>query len=262
MDIATFAVVYVTCILFFNLLYLSLLAFGYYLYCREVFALLPQPYAPLWHQYTGAAALGACLLLFGVVSVSDPGCIAADSLAAHTALYPAAPGSQARSCWTCGWYRPARSKHCPLTQRCVARFDHYCGWVSNAIGLRNMRWFLAFLLANMLLCTYGVVFAVLVLRGVALRRGIAEAVYRDETTGRLHGLTSSPRRVIEWLVLRYPQAVMLTLFMAIAGGLVAAFLSYHLALTSVGLTSYEVMKQQQALAVLTAEAKVEAMWQA
>ena len=39
--------------------------------------------------------------------------------------------------------------------RCVGRFDHYCGWISNAVGLRNMRWFLAFLVVNVLMCTYG-----------------------------------------------------------------------------------------------------------
>ena len=37
----------------------------------------------------------------------------------------------------------------------MARFDHYCGWVSTAIGLRNMRWFLAFLVTNVLMCAYG-----------------------------------------------------------------------------------------------------------
>ncbi len=41
--------------------------------------------------------------------------------------------------------------------------------------------------------------------------------------------------------------VMLTLFIAIGGGLVAAFLSYHLALTAAGLTTYELVKQQQAM---------------
>lgn len=41
--------------------------------------------------------------------------------------------------------------------------------------------------------------------------------------------------------------VMLTLFIAIGGGLVAAFLSYHLALTAAGLTTYEIVKRQQAM---------------
>ena len=40
-----------------QLLYLSLLATGYYLYCLEIFARLPQKYAPLWHQ------CGPCLPL-------------------------------------------------------------------------------------------------------------------------------------------------------------------------------------------------------
>ena len=41
--------------------------------------------------------------------------------------------------------------------------------------------------------------------------------------------------------------VMLTLFIAIGGALVAAFLGYHLALTAAGLTTYEIAKRQQAM---------------
>ena len=46
-----------------------------------------------------------------------------------------------------------------------------------------------------------------VLRGVVLQRGVLRAFYRDAATGRLHSLGSSPRRVAEWLVLHYPEAV-------------------------------------------------------
>lgn len=53
----------------------------------------------------------------------------------------------------------------------------------------------------------GVVFAAIVLRGAAVRGGAARAVYMDPATGRLRPLASSSRRLAEWLVLRYPQAV-------------------------------------------------------
>ena len=40
-------------------------------------------------------------------------------------------------CYTCNTRRILRSKHCTVLNRCVARFDHYCPWVSNNIGLGN-----------------------------------------------------------------------------------------------------------------------------
>ncbi|GAA5873224.1 hypothetical protein JCM8547_008606 [Rhodosporidiobolus lusitaniae] len=47
-------------------------------------------------------------------------------------------------CLTCLVRRPLRSKHSYATGRCVARFDHYCPWVWNDIGVNNHRQFLLF----------------------------------------------------------------------------------------------------------------------
>jgi len=44
-----------------------------------------------------------------------------------------------------------RAKYCKQIECVVERFDHFCPWVGNAIGLRNYRFFLAFVLSTTLL---------------------------------------------------------------------------------------------------------------
>eukprot|EP01067_Filipodium_phascolosomae_P009364 Filipodium_phascolosomae@DN8344_c0_g1_i1.p1 len=44
-------------------------------------------------------------------------------------------------------YRPLRTKYDTMSEFNVERFDHWCNWVSNAIGLRNHRLFLLFLIS-------------------------------------------------------------------------------------------------------------------
>ena len=48
-----------------------------------------------------------------------------------------------RICTTCWVVRDLRTKHCTVSDGCVSEFDHYCGWLGNAIGRDNHRWFIS-----------------------------------------------------------------------------------------------------------------------
>lgn len=43
-------------------------------------------------------------------------------------------------CYSCCIRKPFRSKHDSFSQRCVAKFDHYCPFTGNAIGANNHKY--------------------------------------------------------------------------------------------------------------------------
>jgi hypothetical protein len=115
-----------------------------------------------------AVAIGA--LLFVLTSFSDPGTVTAENVSQYLSAYPY-DGIifEEKECSTCKIARPARAKHCRICDKCVARFDHHCGWMvlllsiiwywfcfvcilnlslceqNNCIGEKNTRYFVAFL---------------------------------------------------------------------------------------------------------------------
>lgn len=43
-----------------------------------------------------------------------------------------------------------RAKHCQTCKHCVRRYDHHCPWIENCVGERNHRWFVIYLLVQLL----------------------------------------------------------------------------------------------------------------
>jgi palmitoyltransferase ZDHHC4 len=58
-------------------------------------------------------------------------------------------------CRTCKFEKPARSKHCSNCGGCISMCDHHCIWINNCVGYNNYRWFLLFVIANVILLCYG-----------------------------------------------------------------------------------------------------------
>ncbi|GAB4820982.1 hypothetical protein N2152v2_008028 [Parachlorella kessleri] len=48
-------------------------------------------------------------------------------------------------CFTCNIYRPIRSKHCAICDKCISEFDHHCPIVGNCVGMGNRREYLGYL---------------------------------------------------------------------------------------------------------------------
>jgi len=64
-------------------------------------------------------------------------------------------------CRTCLLWRPPRSSHCRICDRCFLRFDHHCPVVGNCIAKNNHRFFSAFLMIVSLAWLIGAICAIL-----------------------------------------------------------------------------------------------------
>ncbi|VAH91635.1 unnamed protein product [Triticum turgidum subsp. durum] len=138
--------------------YVAIIGGTYFIIVQSSFKYIPGYYVSVLHRYLSIVVVSIGAILFVLTSFSDPGTITSENVSQYVSAYPFDNIIYVeKECSTCKITRPARAKHCRICDRCVARFDHHCGWMNNCIGEKNTRYFVAFLVWHFLLCLYGAI---------------------------------------------------------------------------------------------------------
>ncbi|XXG54291.1 hypothetical protein AAC387_Pa03g2213 [Persea americana] len=226
-----------------QIIYFAIVGVTYFFIAKSSFVYIPGYYISGVHRYTSLLAVGVGVLLFLLTSFSDPGTVTAENVSGYISVYPYDNIIYTeKECYTCKIPRPARSKHCRVCDRCVARFDHHCGWMNNCIGEKNTRYFMAFLLWHLFLCLYGMVFLGLILAGELKNRKVVYILtvyYGIENS--FSGLFP---HVVQWLVGSFNTQILLMVFLAVVSLLLAGFFGYHAHLCLTNTTTNETFKWQ------------------
>ncbi|CAN6970116.1 hypothetical protein IGI04_033300 [Brassica rapa subsp. trilocularis] len=227
-----------------QIIYLVILGSTYFITVKSSFVYIPGYYIGEVHKYMSFGAVMIGVLLFLLTSFCDPGTVNAKNVSQYVSAYPYDDIIYSeKECPTCKIPKPARSKHCSICNRCVARFDHHCGWMNNCIGEKNTKYFMAFLLWHFLLCLYGAVAIGFILAGRVKELRIVHIL----TT--YYGIKNSFRslapRVLQWLVGTYNTQILLLVFFALISLLLAGFFAYHLNLCLTNTTTNEKFKWRE-----------------
>jgi len=134
----------------------------------------------------------------------------------------------------------ARSKYDRFSGRHVPRFDHFCGWLNQAVGERNYRWFLLFLAVHVFMCGYGTWAMGTVLYGEIMEKKLFDATFFNAVTGA--EVKANNIIVIHYLFNRHFQICGVTLLMSVMLVMLSIFFGFHLYITSRNMTTNEFYK--------------------
>ena len=225
--------------------YLALVCGCYWIIVLHGYPRIPNAYMAGWHKFAGAAVFLGCLATFAAASFTDPGTVTASNVEHLRKVYPYDNFLYSeRMCDTCRLPKPARSKHCAVCNRCVARFDHHCIWVNNCIGERNYRWFLAYLFFNAWIMLYGVAAVASIFASVSDELRLFDAVFTHRGTGAR--MPASWGTVAQFLIGTHTELAMVGFICAVMGLVVVGFGAYHVALAATNTTTNEASKWREA----------------
>lgn len=211
------------------------------LMCIESVGLSFPPRTPPW-ALPIYAILAICSWL--TVLLTDPGTLTKETYFELSCLFPyddiIFDSSWKNSCHTCVLRKPARSKHCSLCDRCVARFDHHCGWVGTCVGYYNLRYFILFLTTHTVMIGHGAFLCVEIVRA-RIQHLIANDFIYVATNERITGFSFRIALAAETSVCLFLCALAF-LFMMTGG-----FLVYHMSLIARNVTTNETVKWESVL---------------
>mmetsp|Transcript_41147 Transcript_41147/g.99423 ORF Transcript_41147/g.99423 Transcript_41147/m.99423 type:complete len:617 (-) Transcript_41147:30-1880(-) len=118
--------------------------------CFIIYFTRMSQYYTVWPHmhFVGLVSSVLAVISYLIASRMDPGFISSDSTEEEGRTLQEIqrnPKGHSQVCSTCLLRKRVRSKHCPLCNRCVAKFDHHCPWIGNCVGFRNHPIFVVFL---------------------------------------------------------------------------------------------------------------------
>lgn len=191
-----------------------------------------------YHQYYGYVVFLMCMSSFHCACNTPPGSVTArtitlfDHYEYDDVLY------KHQTCPTLKIRKIARSKYDRFTRRHVPRFDHYCGWINQAVGEQNYRWFLLFLTVHVFMCFYGSWAVFRVLYGEVMEKDLMNATFFNAITGA--EIQADSWIVFHYLFIRHMQLCSVFILMSVMAVVLCIFLIFHLYITSKNMTTNEV----------------------
>ncbi len=177
-------------------------------------------------------------LFLYAAAASDPGYITSENHSHQMALYPYDftifhPGQR---CRTCNLLKPARSKHCSICKRCVAKMDHHCIFINGCVGYGNHHYFLLLLLTTAFLTTYATYIGFAILSDQVRTQVPSWTAWGSGFTWSQYG------NIWAWVLQEHTRIGAVTLLCLLISPLVWGLLGYHVYLIWAGTTTNESMK--------------------
>lgn len=214
--------------------FLAILIVAQYMYLPEAWPLIGR-----FTKLCVVAVIVMPYLFLYLACSSDPGYITLENHAYHMSLYPYdyALFHPGHVCHTCRLLKPARSKHCSVCKRCIARADHHCVFINSCVGYGNHHWFLLLLLSTAVLTIYGG------LLGLSIMSSMMKDRYPDWSLWKpSHMTVNSYLAVWAWALQRNVRLGATTLLALLTSPLVWGLLLYTLYQVYVGTTTNESLK--------------------
>jgi len=210
------------------------------LYCHALTGYSFPPQTPPSAIYVYAAL---ALTSWFTVLLTNPGVITSNTFASFAPLFPydSVIFIQGKLCHTCHLPRLPRSKHCSLCNRCVARFDHHCGWVGTCVGMYNTKYFMTFLFVHAVMVLHGALLCIEIIRARIIYLVEGEYVYTPTQTP-ITGFSFSVAFLAETNT-----CLQLFVFVLIFV-MILSFLLYHISLVLRNKTTNETFKWEDVLA--------------
>lgn len=200
-------------------------------------------HVPNFHKYSGYLVFFLCMFSWMKAHHTSPGYITAQNIIKFD-NYPYDNFLFInKTCPTVGIRKLARSKFDRFSNRHVARFDHYCGWICNTVGEENYRYFLFFLLVHVAMCIYGTIITWRLLVGEVQDRDLYNAIFYNGNTG--EEVHADFWIIVHYMVMKHFELTSILILMGAMSIVLVLFFCFHLYMAANGMTTNEFYKWRQ-----------------